>query len=271
MADNMNNYRKPLTADEIKGVLTDILVYIDEVCKKHNIKYSLAYGTLIGAARHKGFIPWDDDIDIIMKQDDYLKFIELPEFRGESRYQLHCAQREKEFGEVYSYPFVKIEDSKTTMEYFVAKDKGGAFIDVFPITGLPEDKDEREAHFSSAYKLIHKNAIGLSRNNNPLKNLKNVYHYFNLKKNRDAITAKALSIPYGNCDEVADVIWAARCRGAFPAQWMEDFIELDFEGHKFSCIKEYDKMLTMYYGNWRALPPEDQRQPHHGYNMYLKD
>ena len=95
---------KLLSIDEVKQTELSILDYIDSVCKQHNITYYLAYGTLLGAIRHKGFIPWDDDIDIYMPRKEYDKFIKLQADNKESQYSVLSMYNDSE----YFYEFAKI-------------------------------------------------------------------------------------------------------------------------------------------------------------------
>ena len=131
---------KQMTTDEIKKVQLDILIYVDKICKDNNIKYSLAYGTLIGAIRHKGFIPWDDDIDIVLKRSEYERLLEVLYKDDNSKYMIFSMKDEG-----YFYPYAKVGDLDT-----IIREKNwpdiqnlGVNIDVFPVDYVPEGK-ERE-------------------------------------------------------------------------------------------------------------------------------
>lgn len=122
--------------EEIKKIQLEILKYVDQFCSQNNIKYALGYGTLIGAVRHKGFIPWDDDIDIIMRRNDYNRFIEL--FSKETgRYKVWSHNLQTD----YPIPYAKVTDEKTLKlegtNYYVER---GVDIDVFPLDDLPNDE-----------------------------------------------------------------------------------------------------------------------------------
>ena len=126
--------KKTINVEELKQVQLDILKFVDEYCKKNNLKYYLAYGTLLGAVRHKGYIPWDDDIDLLMFREDYEKFV--TSFKDE-RYKVFAT----EVNAKYPYPFAKVGDTTTYFEEEI-KDvmDTGVNIDIFPLDYLPEDK-----------------------------------------------------------------------------------------------------------------------------------
>lgn len=127
-----------LSDDEVKKLSVEILRKVSQFCEQHGICYSLAYGTLLGAVRHKGFIPWDDDIDIMMPRGEYEKFLEC--FNDEDgRYKVWSSSIDKN----YPYPFAKIEDRKTVVNE-LGYDKLGVAIDLFPIDMIPADGKEAE-------------------------------------------------------------------------------------------------------------------------------
>lgn len=135
---------RKLTVEEYKACVLNVLEKIDYVCRENGYTYMICYGTLLGAVRHKGFIPWDDDIDIVMPREDYYKLgsyiIEHPEL--ELNY-IDISNRNDTF-----YYCAKVCDSKTIVKEGRYRElKGyGAFVDIFPLDYLPEDKKERERY-----------------------------------------------------------------------------------------------------------------------------
>jgi LPS biosynthesis protein len=130
-------HKRPMTDNDVKGVSIQILHAVDEFCKINNIKYSLAYGTLIGAVRHKGFIPWDDDVDIMMLRPDYEKFIRLFNNFRPDLYSVVSCELEAEF----HWPMAKIVCNTTIKDELGYRYKQYGFaIDLFPIDIVPSSK-----------------------------------------------------------------------------------------------------------------------------------
>lgn len=269
-----------LSDAEIKERLVKLLCEFDRICKDNNLQYSLAYGTLIGAMRHKGFIPWDDDIDVIMPQDDYIKLLNLSCFADQhmdSPYILYEVDNSLMQNVGYMYPFAKFMDGKTYIISPYFREVGGLWIDIFPLTGLPNNEKKIKEHFDKMGKL-HLQLAAAHRYRkltecNPIVFLKqlrcnyyNMIHKTLVKKMKDDV----FSIPYKNCDKVAVSIWNYGIKEMMPMEFFEDYIEVEFEGHKFAGLKRYDEYLTHLYGDWRKLPPAEQRVAHHHYKAYTK-
>lgn len=151
---------KQLTVEDAKQIELEILNYIDTLCKKHNINYIINYGTLIGAVRHEGFIPWDDDIDLSMPREDYQRFINIFQ-KEKSKYKLLSLETDKN----YFNNFIKITDSTTkiidtrnTKTY-----ESGIFIDIFPIDRFDDPKVIDTCYKLESFKLLsfskHKNIV----------------------------------------------------------------------------------------------------------------
>ena len=256
---------KRLNSDQVKHRLLNMLVYIDSVLKKHNLKYSLAYGTLIGAARHKGFIPWDDDVDIVMPFDDYLQMLHLPEFKD--KYVIYYPGKNQHR---YNYPFAKVEDTGTKCYFKNTNDNGGLFIDIFPMTPLP--KHRQKLYTEELQYLAHGVVFTFWRSPTSKLNFLHVLASPLYKYYRDKL--KNLSFKYINCDYnlLIDSTWGSnRLAQALPKEWFNNYVELEFEGYKFNAISNYQKWLSIVYGNWRQLPDKDKQIAHHNFSAYLID
>ena len=131
---------------ELRSIQLNILKHIDVFCKQNSIKYFLSGGTMIGAVRHHGYIPWDDDIDIMMLRDDYERFISLYTQKDSSKYRLRYYKHDQSF----TFPFVKIDDSDTlVVENVINKvNDMGINVDLFPIDVVPNDKHFQRKMYS---------------------------------------------------------------------------------------------------------------------------
>src|SRR3712207_1450255 len=129
-----------LTSDQIKKVELGILLELQRVCTEHHLRLYLCGGTLLGAVRHKGFIPWDDDIDVCLPRPDYEKLIRLSR-QGvfQKNFTVHCGENHN-----FQFPFLKVMDNRTRLnqEYMLDQEEDGLWVDVLPVDGLPENENE---------------------------------------------------------------------------------------------------------------------------------
>lgn len=264
---------KELTEIEIKKVQLSILDFVADYCEKNKISYFLGFGTLIGAVRHKGYIPWDDDIDLLMPRPDYEKFVSMF-YNENSHYKVFT----NDITNSYPYPFAKVSDQRTLLvEATNANLKEvGINIDIFPIDGIPDNLIERERLFGKIIKI--KNilfywTIPFSSNRARYKNmiLKLIkcfdYNYF-VKK----MTKFAKMYKYETAKEVAMIVWSSS--KSVPNVSKEVFEEYKleiFEGNKYRIPAGYHEWLTKVYGDYMQLPPEENRITHHDFKAYSLD
>lgn len=264
-----------------KGSL-EILKKIDAVCNQLGLKYCLAYGTLIGAIRHKGFIPWDDDIDIMMPRKDYDILVHyFIEHRKElSPFEIINPQ----VNELCPYTISRISDSRYQLDVDNEKDYGiGLFVDVYPLDGVGNTIEEysklknTSSRFASMCFLSTRQIVKRENTKSTLKYIikfpafivaKLLGKKFFMKKLYDM----AAKCDYENSKYIGCIIWASDdgLRGIFPKEWFNEMIDVEFEGNLFKAPKEYDKVLTHGYGNYMQLPPERDRIAHHYYDAYRK-
>lgn len=258
---------------EVKRIETNILKNIDDYCSRHGLRYVVDYGTLLGVIRHKGFIPWDDDIDIVMPREDYEKLIRLSEQEPIGEFiTLHY--NKATHGEV---PYIKAEDDRTIViaENRLPKYHRGIWVDIFPVDGKASDAKE----LASMYRRVRRLDMlrTLSVNCHPGKKsavkrrVKGIYTtcvspYMFLP------VIKHISSRYSfDCAESGTIYFAFNPSTAqFPKDYFEEPIEADFEDIKVRIPKCWDKRLTSVYGDYMQLPPEDQRIGH-GMNAYWKE
>ena len=267
---------KQISKEQQKKIQLDVLKNIDEFCKENNIKYSLAFGTLLGAVRHQGYIPWDDDIDIMMTRDNYERFRSL---YNSNRYPLIDLKSDK------SHPVSmgKVYDSETYFYYRGnIKRKYGLFVDVFPFDVVPEQLDIRE----NWLKLIKRYAFFNQYKNNTFSfclKQKNIYriilgcfvkiffssaHIHNQLEELYSKFKNVESAYYGV--PAVMVMKKSYSNKLFPKYLFDEYITLGFEGVKYPCISRYDEFLRIFYGNYLELPPKEKRIGKHGIKAFFK-
>ncbi len=271
---------KKLNNKQVKEALLDTLVYFDKICKKYDLKYTLDAGTLLGAVRHHGFIPWDDDIDVAMPYKDYKKLISFSsEINKNNRFIIHGYSKEINDKENYIYPYLKLEDNHTIADFKMNKDQGGAWVDIFPLNNVPANSKLYLKYIRKLriyYRLLF---IGNRRfKENQIKSGIRSLIYLDRNRMRDKMiksidkldelpATNYLSETIGNCmcDTSAEVF-----RKKIPVEWFDNLAKLEFEGYKFCVISEYEKYLTMQYGDWRKLPPLEDRVNSHSFDLFRK-
>jgi LPS biosynthesis protein len=267
---DMKNMQE-VTPDESKKLQLKILINVAKFCDEHNINYSLAYGTLIGAVRHKGFIPWDDDIDIIMMRDDYERFVTT---YNDDSFDLVDGDHQ------LNHLHVRIADKNTRIvsleggrdKYY----KSGVWIDVFPIDKVPDDKEEYQRFMKRIYILCKLQLIaevGGKDRKFPHKVLFNALQFF-LKPLGVLFVNKAkkemVKYNHSESNTVANIsLWYLHYP-SFSIEYMKQFIKIEFEGHLFNSISNYDGYLKGIYGDYMTPPPINKQAPRHKYVAYWR-
>lgn len=253
---------KEITLEERKQIQLRMLIEIDAFCRKHNIRYSLAYGTLIGAIRHKGFIPWDDDVDIMMPLPDMLRFKEL--FKSET--MCYC---DVDTDKRYKYAFSRIANTQTYNKNGLISTSYGICIDLYPVLGLPLSIEGIEQFFKKGERELNRR-LRIIRLVDLVKRVLPVTYVngFNeaMKRYRDFL----FQYPYERTKYFFTNGGELEMRNVHEFDLFEECTEVLFEGHKFMSIARYDDYLRHFYGDYMQLPPEDQRVPYHGGHYYWK-
>lgn len=267
---------KELSLTEIKSLLLDMMIDIDAFCREKGIKYSLNYGSLLGAARHKGFIPWDDDIDLMMYRDDYERF--LSEYHSE-KYKVLSLNRDPD----WCYPlFARITDIKTQM-FFTGEKKSqhGLWIAIIVVDNMPHPNPHYQEWDKFRYSLkrwldlidlkIKMTSFNQSFAKNVLKGV--LYPFFALiPAKKIAWLVEKRRCIYNKTNTTFCAEWLGGGRAYyFPRYFMNEYIDLDFEGHSFMSIKEYDCYLKIVYGDYMVMPPKEKQVPLHNYKAYFMD
>ena len=244
---------------------------IKRICDKHNIKYFIIAGTLLGAVRHGGFIPWDDDMDVGMLREDYEKFLKVAKTELGEEFFLQTPETDKNYG----LPFAKILLNGTVLVEATAGSnaKKGIFVDVFPFDVAPENEADRENHNKKTY--LYKRLLLAKLNYNVC--AKNDYVkravYFVLKiisafYSHDKLVKKLESeITRYNNSKTEDIVNIGGAYGykkeTIKADWVRDTVEIPFEDMTISAPVDYIKYLETFYGDYMTPPPEDKRYNRH--------
>lgn len=256
---------KRITIEEAKKIELDILTYIDKLCKQHDIKYFINYGSLIGAIRHKGFIPWDDDIDISMPREDYDRFVQLFK-EDKSKYKILSLDTQKE----YFNNFAKVIDSSTVINNTrVSKSyPSGIFIDVFPMDTFDNKKIVDICYILESFKLLTfvKKSL-VVRKDSKLKDFIRFSSWLLLRPISPRVFAYLIERyikKYSKKDGkfIAFLPSKLKHKEVFEKETFDKLINRNFEHLTVPIPENYDKILMQYYGNYMDLPPEEERYGH---------
>ena len=258
-----NSEKRRISFEGVKFIELDILKNIDIICKKHQIKYYIAYGTLLGAIRHKGFIPWDDDIDVCMKREDYEKFISVFPKENQEQYRLLHSSIDS----TYFYEFAKVVDTRTKVSGIGVKDihNEGIWVDIFPLDSVAKHKNIQRflIQFCMVFRIMsvytefpsHKRSCLFY----PLWLLARWIGFKLPLKITDWLSKKGKD--KDNIGYIASMSTTGS-KYCYPVDWFDDSVEVEFEGNLFPAPKEYHKYLVSQYGDYMQLPPEDKRIAH---------
>ena len=256
----------------------EILKVFQDICRKHNLRYFAIGGTCLGAVRHKGFIPWDDDVDVAMPYEDYVKFLELAKTELPEHYAIFDHLH---FKHHWLHYFCKLHDTRTAFIEGVTKrfKDGylGLFIDIFPVHGFPKNKVMRRLvqififtcrvlnnrrrfpyhkQSSLARKILWIAAL-------PFKLL--VPYYFFSKLNEKIMSR----YPFG-CSDTVNFPWRRpklKAKGwysdVFPYEAFKETIDLPFEDTVIAVPKGYDRYLTIEFGDYMTPPTEEAQKRIH--------
>ncbi len=259
---------------KIWAVELDLLLKFDEICKKYNLKYFVMGGTLIGAIRHHGFIPWDDDIDVAMLRDDYEKFISVAVNEFKNPYLLQLPQTDKG----YFYSFAKLRNVNTTAISYTFKYADfnqGIFIDIFPLDNcLIDNLEER---FNRINKLNKDNSTYMRMTDpNPSdENKKRIDAYSGRNPMDVYIEIQKTAMEYRNIDTeyVNTAVFTAYKYDTliYRKEWFDEVELKEFEGVQVPIPRGYDGALRSQYGNYMILPPMEKRGIEHSSILFEPD
>lgn len=267
---------QPITLVELQKIEFDILTKFASFCSENDLKYNLDSGTLIGAVRHKGFIPWDDDIDVTMPRPDYERFLHLTGGKLSEDVDVLTYKNMPN----YIYPFAKAVNNKTILIENEVGDAHsiGVFLDIFPIDGLTDDdlkikKLNRKRNLyvkmlfwsfgqiqkeKLSFKFILKTAVMYS--------CKIIgFRYFTKK-----LDILAQKYGFQTSEKVAQIIWGNKIFSMSKTGYLKN-VPLEFEGMLFSVPSNYHEHLTLKYGDYLSIPPPEERKSHHQFKAFWKN
>ena len=252
---------------QVWAVELDLLFEFDRVCKKHNLRYFLAYGTLLGAVRHKGFIPWDDDTDVLMPTEDYEKLWSFAsDFKDPYFFQTPYSDPS------YLYAHARLRNSRTTMiqRPFCYNDYNmGMFMDILPLDSFVPDENGQHV-FEEMGKLLVDMSTSM-KVSNPYPNERDANRIKELAPINGLTLyekVRALAMSFSDIDSEYCFPSAALTYGFKKSVLKKEYFTgvdyLDFEGYRFPVPSGYKKFLEYVYGDYMAFPPVEKRGVWHG-------
>jgi len=255
---------------EIQNIQLDILYRVVKYCDHNHIKYFLAYGTLIGAIRHRGYIPWDDDIDIAMPRPDYEKFIQNFNQVNE-KIKVHSNELDSKF----LYQFSKVSNEETLIiENTKIKSKIGVNIDIFPIDGYRMNDTKLLKRQRNLKRLLNLKIINISRKRKLFKNIilllgKTILFLVTIKNINSMMIKNSQTYSFAEEDYCCNIS-TGDMESPLPKKYFEEQVLCKFEGKQYYTSKYYHEWLKIYYGNYMELPSEEEQRTHHDYAAYIK-
>ena len=268
---------KPLALREIQEASIPILLEFDAICKQEGLQYFLIYGTLLGAIRHNGFIPWDDDIDVAMPRKDFDRFVAYMDSHVDTHKPFSLCTRMNTKG--YSYSIPRLVDTRYRWEPAFSYERQielGAFIDIYPVDSCGNSVEEGK-RLGKTVKRMNDLFIIYRNPDNGKHNWKTLAKY---------LISFGLHVIWGNHYDYEKHFarwrkkhtsdsdrYVAILFDCLPIErkLIETTASHVFEGHQVSIPENYDAILRRRFGDYMQLPPEEDRVPHHSYRLYRKE
>ena len=254
-----------LTREEIHSRELEMLAFFDDLMKKHRLTYFMSGGTLLGAVRHKGFIPWDDDADLMMPRDDYEKLLEL--FDNNDRFRLSCIDNDPK----YQYPYARLWDPETEIEWATYDtERIGLFVDIFPIDGFPDSRLLSNLHIinirllTELWHTVMKAGPGNDLHFKRLRRMVRPFlhqdpQYYLRLINKTGKRYPFKSSRYAGVSTLTHYMFRERN----PKEIYDETVRLPFENLSLPAPSGYAVYLTNLYGDYMTPPPEDSRRTDH--------
>lgn len=255
---------------QIKGVLAEMFAWFHGFCQENHLRYYMLGGTMLGAVRHQGFIPWDDDVDVGMPRADFQRMEQLLRENPHDIYVLETPDSEKPD---FFYPYGKIYDTRTTLvENTRVPVKRGVYLDVFPLDGAGDSREEGLKLFAPIKRrmeLLLAMTTGIRKGRKFYKNagviaLRCIPRWvLDPKKLLHDIQHRCARKDFDRCAWVSNYAGAYWEKEMMPREVFGEPTEYVFENMRAYGVRDYEAYLTALYGDWRQLPPVEKRVSHH--------
>lgn len=262
---------RQISSEEIKKLEFDLLLAFRDLCEENNLYYTLCGGTLLGAIRHKGFIPWDDDIDVLMPRPDYDRLLnnqQINKLRLSDNYSLANWKEG-----THDYPFLKLVDMRTTVSIPYVRSTFKAdhiWIDIFPIDGNPDNDTELKRLFQRASfwrQLIRLKTANPNAGKSKFRKLMKPLLVAGVKRVDNAklcerLDAIAKTYDFEEQAKIGGVLWGYGPQERIDKEKYLTPVKVEFEGEFFNAPSNYNEYLSGLYGDYMKLPPEKDRVTH---------
>ncbi|MBQ6825225.1 MAG: LicD family protein [Clostridia bacterium] len=257
---------------KLKSKLVDMMKWFHQFCEENSLTYYAVGGTMLGAVRHKGFIPWDDDIDVGMPREDYNKLCKLIGNRLTGKYYLETPETE---ARDFFYPYGKLYDTTTTLaENTALKIKRGIFIDIFPLDGLGDTEQEASKYLKKVLwfqNFYLARVLAVRKGRSFIKNAATVVvkiipqFIINDRNLRLKLVDKCRKFGFYDFEYVSNITGNWGMKEMMPREFFGEPTLYDFEDMRIYGAQNYEGYLKSLYGDWRKLPPKEKRVTHHDF------
>ena len=275
---NADKYIEIYDIKTIQSGLYELFYTFHKICEENGLIYNMYGGTLLGAVRHQGIIPWDDDVDVSMPREDYDKFVKIVREKYDDEFIAYVYPLKN-----YPYPYMKFgrKDSILIEPLRNKYNKLSLYIDIFPIDGCLENAEKREKAFEKLKKLKHKRSVCIApikKRDSFIGKISNAMRYcryllystigYNAYLKKEIEISKQCD--FKNSEDVCCMASSWFEKGVITKKEYLDRKLYRFGEHEFWGMRDYDRHLTNLYGNYMLPPPENERVSNHNYHLYFE-
>ena len=246
-----------LTLEEKKAIILDIMKDIDRFCRENGIRYTISSGTLLGAVRHGGFIPWDDDADMFMLREDFDRFVKI--YRSD---KYHLLFHNRSEGEFLMAGYAKVSDPETYVAGKNTMTSYGVYVDIFPLDSVPQDAETRKDYIHKVMS-IH-NRLHHRQKKDIVSILKSYRHSLSWWWER--LDREVHNPEYADSPLAAHIVGTTNSRTVIDKSRFDTLREIPFEDYKFMAFSDTHSYLAMVFGEDYMTP----KKWAHEYKIYRK-